>query len=460
MTDDTDAIRTEAMALRHVFHQPADERGEMLKQLESASMPLKFVITHARKQQGEGPAAEWRDIWAGIMPKLEKHGIQPAARDVLEGAVDPSAAAVAYRDTIALAGENRQQRLADTIRRIAEEKKPGWEREVDNLLENDRAKQIEEEDLMDGWDAYRKSMNGPDVEKHEAVMLDPLRGAWAKLLNSWLGSRGGLMPGKALLIGGAAGGGKTSLASAFAWDALTVGCPVTLYQLELGRFSAVEYLLRQNPAGVPPIPIFDNGLPPEWRDLLEVPAEASPQGEDAVDAVKRLARRAEKLRGRGGNAHACNGLMVVDYVQLFAKSSSGEAFHEALAATVSRLVKTAANNGTCLVLASQVNKNSQKEALDRLAFAGADLARMPDVAVTIERATCEGGKFTAAVDGQASELNGYEARMITRQKDRGLHVTGPGTPDRTAGVWVRGGTLRDRPAKVAQEKADETDTFE
>lgn len=460
MTDDTDAIKIEAMALRHVFHQPAEERGEMLKQLESASMPLKPVITHARKQQGEGPAAEWRDIWAGIMPKLKKHGIHPAARDVLEGDAPPDAAAVAYRDTIALAGENRKQRLAETIRRIAEERRPGWEREVENLLENDRSKQIEEEDLMDGWEAYRKSMNGPAVKSHEAVMLNTSRGAWAGLLNSWLGSRGGLMPGKALLIGGAAGGGKTSLASAFAWDALTVGCPVTLYQLELGRFAAVEYLLRQNPAVVPPIPIFDNGLPPEWRELLEVPTEASPRGEDAVDAVKRLARRAEKLRGRGGNAHACNGLMVVDYVQLFAKSSSGEAFHEALAATVSRLVKTAANNGTCLVLASQVNKSAQPTALDRLAFAGADLARMPDVAVTIERATYEGGKFTSAGANNGTEMNGYEARLITRQKERGLHIAGPGTPDRTAGVWVLGGTLRDRPAKVAQEKADETDTFE
>jgi hypothetical protein len=134
--------------------------------------------------------------------------------------------------------------------------------------------------------------------------------------------------------------------------------------------------------------------------------------------------------------------MIVDYVQLFAKSTGGEAFHEALAATVSRLVKTAANNGTCLVLASQVNKNAQGEPLDRLAFAGADLARMPDVAVTIERATYEGGKFTAAVKGEATEENGYHARLITRQKERGLYITGPGTPDRTAGVWVRGGTLR------------------
>jgi archaellum biogenesis ATPase FlaH len=273
-------------------------------------------------------------------------------------------------------------------------------------------------------------------------MLNPARGDWAKTMNAWLGVRGGLMPGKALLIGGAAGGGKTSLASAFAWDALKAGCPVTLYQLELSRWAAVEYLLRQDSAGVPPLNIFGDGLPSHWKGLLDVPADPSPNGNDAENALRALARKAERLRKvRGDDAHAANGLFIVDYVQLFAKAS-GDAFHEALASTVSRLVKTAAMEGVCLVLASQVNKKAQDEELSQTAFAGADLARMPDVAVTIEKATVERGKFVAATaSDDATEENGYHARLIKRQKERGQLLT-PRLPDATAGVWLKGGTLR------------------
>jgi hypothetical protein len=168
-----------------------------------------------------------------------------------------------------------------------------------------------------------------------------------------------------------------------------------------------------------------------------------------VDALKAMVRRAERLRKvNGEKAHAANGLFIVDYVQLFAKASTGDAFHEALAVTVSRLVKTAANEGACLVLASQVNKKAQGEELNQTAFAGADLARMPDVAVTIEKATYDKGKFTAS--GEATEENGYRARLIKRQKERG-QLLKKRMPDDTAGVWLKGGTLRGRPDDKPQE---------
>jgi len=155
-------------------------------------------------------------------------------------------------------------------------------------------------------------------------------------------------------------------------------------------------------------------------------------------------RRAERLRkARGDEAHAANGLFIVDYVQLFAKAS-GDAFHEALAVTVSRLVKTAANEGACLVLASQVNKTAQSGELTQTAFAGADLARMPDVAMTIEKATIEKGEFTSVGTGKATEEHGFSARLIGRRKERGQLLT-QRMPDDTAGVWVKGGTLRGKP---------------
>jgi hypothetical protein len=67
------------------------------------------------------------------------------------------------------------------------------------------------------------------------------------------------------------------------------------------------------------------------------------------------------------------------------------------------------------------------------------------VAVTIEKATVERGKFAAATaSDDATEENGYHARLIKRQKERGQLLT-QRIPEGTAGVWLKGGTLRGTP---------------
>jgi hypothetical protein len=453
-TDHTDQKR-EALALRHVFHQPEEDRAEMLETLEESALPLRAVIAHARAIHRKAPQARWEDVWADL-GSMKAVSVPDAAKTVLAGAAPPSDAAAAYRATLNASDDIREKQAAAAIAEAAKNRKPGWERDVERIIDSQRRREVAAEDLAAGWERHRVMMNGNEAGLKEAIQLHPNRGEWASTVNAWLGVRGGLMPGKALLIGGGAGGGKTSLASVFAWDALAAECPVTLYQLELGRWAAVEYLLRQNPDKTPPLDIFGAALPSHWPRLLDVPADPSPKGEDAVDALKAMVRRAERLRKvNGEKAHAANGLFIVDYVQLFAKASTGDAFHEALANTVSRLVKTAANEGACLVLASQVNKGAQSGELNQTAFAGADLARMPDVAVTIERATYkkEKGEFASAGDKDAGQENGYHARLIKRQKERGQLLT-QRMPDGAAGVWLKGGTLRGKPEAEPEKNSE------
>jgi hypothetical protein len=446
-TDHTDHKR-EALALRHVFQQSTDNRADMLVQLEESALPLRAVIAHARAIQREAPLAEWRDVLAAVL-KVKTVNITEDIKAVMDGPAEPTDAAAAYKATLSASDDVRERLTAAAIAEAVTNREPGWQREVEVMLESQRRREVAAEDLAAGWERHRASMDGGEADKMKAIKLDPERGEWARIMNAWLGERSGLMPGKSLLIAGAGGGGKTALTSVFAWDALAAGCPVTLYQLELGRFEAVECVLRQNPDGTPRLPIFKEKLPDHWRQLLDVPDDPSPKGEDAEDALKAMARKAERLRkARGDEAHAANGLFIVDYVQLFAKANTGDAFHESLANTISKLVKTAANEGTCLVLACQVNKSAQSGELNRTSYAGADLNRLTHVGMTIERASYDNDndKFASVGEKEADQKNGYEARLIRRQKKRGMGQ--PPTsrmPDGYAGVWVKEGTLRGKP---------------
>jgi hypothetical protein len=438
-TDHTDHER-EALALRHVFQQSTDDRADMLVKLEESALPLLAVIAHARTIHRKAPQAQWEDVRAELL-RVKAVRITDDIKAVMDGPAEPTAAAAAYKATLNASDDIRDKRAAAAIAEAL--KKPGWGREVERIMESQHRREVATEDLAEGWANHVKMMRGGKANAMQAIKLNPKRGDWAETMNAWLGVRGGLMPGRSLLIGGGANGGKTSLASVFAWDALAAGCPVTLYQLELGRFEGVEYLMRQNPDKSPSI--YNDPMPSHWPRLLDAPTDASPDGRDADEALKAMVRRAERLRrGDGEKAHAANGLFILDYAQLLAKPTSGDAFHETLANAVSKLVKTAANTGACIIVASQVNKSAQRGALDLMSYAGADLGRLTHVAVTIEKATYEKDEFTPVGSNPATKLNGCEARYINRQKERGMCHDG-GTPEGFAGVWIRSGTLMDEP---------------
>ena len=115
-------------------------------------------------------------------------------------------------------------------------------------------------------------------------------------------------------------------------------------------------------------------------------------------------------------------------------------------------MKAAANEGAALVVCSQVNKDAQKGTLGQTAFAGADLARMPDAAFTIEKALYESGSgaFSAAPDGPATRFPGLgEARLVRVQKKRGFRpLKGGDEPRHEQGLWIRQAALHDHSAEA------------
>lgn len=236
----------------------------------------------------------------------------------------------------------------------------------------------------------------------EGVLLDPHREEFALWLNSCLGARAALEPGRTLLIGGAPGGGKTSLASAFACDAMLQGIPTLLWQMELSRSEQVEHLASQ-------ICQIDNkkftqiAMQP-WRyrlknssivqkfaqfeDLLQMPDPDERQlysAEWIADQMRSLARKSIRQRKEGQYSLPVNGLCIVDYVQLIQSESGSRSNnrHEILERATNLLVKTAADFGLVLILNSQLNKDREENGAKDTSFAGADLVRMAHVAITL-----------------------------------------------------------------------------
>lgn len=236
----------------------------------------------------------------------------------------------------------------------------------------------------------------------EGILLDPQRGSFALWLNACLGPRGALEAGKTLLIGGAPGGGKTSLASALAVDSLNQNVPVLLWQMELSRSEQIEHLAAQ-------VPTFENKSFAtlamtawrtrikskdteksfeNWNALLKLPATDESRlysAEWIAEQMRNMARKCIKLRKENRYSHKVNGLCVIDYVQLIQSESLVKSSnrHEVLERATNLLVKTAADFGLVLILCSQLNKDRDDTGAKDTSFAGADLVRMAHTAITM-----------------------------------------------------------------------------
>jgi hypothetical protein len=277
------------------------------------------------------------------------------------------------------------------------------------------------------------------------------RGRWADWFNRHLSGRGGLTAGRTLLLGGAPMGGKTSLAAAFAVDALAAGVPVCFWQLELGVEETLEHLVAQDPTREPrktpfyAVPFherLDDPLPDEWAHLLTIPKWAPPTAEAAIDALEKLAAKCRKLRRSGKLAHDCNGLFILDYVQLLtmADSSTYRAGHEVITTAISRLAKSAAEAGAVLILLSQVTKDSRKDGqtTDGTEFSGADIARPAHVAATVAFGHSDDGAEPVKATGSkpceyVPDLG--SPRVIVFSKTRGVRAYKMGYPPNSRGVW-------------------------
>ncbi len=478
MNDETRArIKTEALALRHVFSLPPDDRGEAAARLNAATFALVLLVEAASRAMDDGARLELADLAAMMeRPALrsEVDAVRDAgAEDFLDPAKgqDPDKAAEAYRralDDSARAGDMRRVDAARRMMAAAKGARTAAERRAlmdDAAHELFRAGHEIEGTLAEAWQAHREGLLGDQVKPEEAVMLDRGRGEWAGWVNVHLGPRGGLTPGRTLLIGGAPAGGKTSMAGAFAVDAMAAGCPVTVWQLELSREEMLEHLVAQDTSrgsrGEPHCntPFWKRAgapLPDAWGPLLTIPRWPDPTAEAVEAAIFKQARDTSRARRAGTIRHAVNGLVIVDYAQLLTMASRGprDAGHEILATAASRLAKAAAETGSVLVLLSQLTKEAQRqtEIVASTSYTGADLARMVHAAVTICRA-CDGkdGLRAAAANekGLDDPIHG-RARWLAWTKTRGKlsASTGLAYPEEERAVWYRNRAWHEGPRKT------------
>lgn len=259
----------------------------------------------------------------------------------------------------------------------------------------------------------------------EGVLLAEQRGSFALWVNACLGPRGALEAGKTLLIGGAPGGGKTSLASALAVDSLSQGIPVLFWQMELSRAEQIEHLASQLPdyqgknfslVATTPWRNRIKGSESEqafakWENLLKLPAVDESRlysAEWIAEQMRTIARKSIRLRKENSYDHKINGLCVIDYVQLIQSESIVKSSnrHEVLERATNLLVKTAADFGLVLVLCSQLNKDRDDQGAKDTSFAGADLVRMAHTAITM-------------VPNKDDQVDGADRIKIVLQKHRG-----------------------------------------
>jgi len=455
--DPNERLRLEALALRHVLSLPVEEREDAASALAGAAFHLVATTAAVEKELPKTPNLELPDVAAmqdrrrvlnGETEALDAAGLA----DWASRGVDPEEAQEAFARCLAdtaAARDARRRELARACLDKADAAPTAQERadlqaEAAALLRPPA--QTERRTIAEDWPAFiAAAKNAEPCKPQEAIQLDAeRRGEWARWFNANLGGRGGLEPGTNVFIGGSWGAGKTSLGALLAVDALAAGCPVLFWQLELNRFKTLEHMTAQLPgtgrwwlqdwkrrlAGL------SDTTPPDGWERLDAPSYAVSEVSVIQRAIESLARKSDAARRAGTLNHACNGLVVVDYIQKLAKREKGAraAEHEVMNSAASDLVKTAADLGVCLAMLCQINKDAQRSGEDGgTTLAGADLARPADTLVTIRKAKKANGQWEATRDGEKPDheaLNG-DARLLKFWKNRGTL----GNPEPSRPVW-------------------------
>ena len=464
--DPSARLRLEAHALRHVLALPVEDRADAAERLNGCALALVATVGAVFRQLAETPSIDPTDV----AQMLDQRPALRADVDALDAAglsswasrpLDPADARAAFDACLADAAATGTARRIEAAERLLADARTAPTEQARRDMLADAARVLERQALVkDGtpsglWAAYLASKAGERVGPQKAVMLDKAtRGEWANWFNCHLGPRGGLEPGRTMIAGGSPGAGKTSLGAVLAVDAMAAGCPVLFWQLELSREETLEHLAAQLPQAGPwwKAPYWTRAralsLPDSWDNLLTVPRWPAPEAEDLLAAIERMARQADRARRAGTLAHACNGLAVVDYVQLLTlrDRKARDAGHEVLTTAVSRLAKGAAERGVCLVLLSQLNKAERKEGpLGDTALAGADLARMAHCAAFIQKAKRDGAVWKACGSTESPDLdpsNG-EARLVEWAKTRGVYWVDQRRPEKALGIWCHNRALHD-----------------
>jgi hypothetical protein len=451
-----DAWRTkiEAEALRHVDNLAGEDRAEAIEQLDRATHRLVMLVTNAKEAWTRKPECRLADIALCLDdPALDALRDELEAADALdivtgERRVDPFKAEASFKEALQDHAATKEQMRLERADKLLQQAKDApdhrtrtelTEKAVEELNRRDRET---EAPLSSLWQEYAEQVKSPSAfSPTEAIMLDASRrGHWARWFNRWLGSRGGLAPGTNVLIGGAPGGGKTSMGAALAVDAMAAGCPVTFWQLELGVARTLEQMLAQDPAirtekGIEygsrhhDLPWAERApleLPDHYSELLTIPRWPSDDADDAAAAVQAMASRVKRMRREGKVRHECNGVFIVDYVQRLRmrKARGAQASHEVWTDAVSKLAKTAEECGAVIVFLSQrtkASRNTQK--VTGTEFAGADFERIAYSACVISKGRVgeDGEEIEAASGAQSEYVDGRgQPRLIEFSKMRGV----------------------------------------
>jgi len=439
----------EAKALRRVFNLPLDERAAAAEALRPWELVL-LVQDVARAMQ-TSPGMELADVGA----MLARPALRDTAADLKDAEADrvldpaqgqdPEDLAAAYAQVMAdtaKAADLQRMKEADKLLGRARTAKDTTERRTalaDAIHSLEAAERAEVLTLAEAWNAYRGDrFNKSEAGPKDAILLDVRRGKWADWCNRNMGPRGGLEPGRMVLVGGGPAGGKTTLGALLAVDAMAAGVPVLFWQLELSREETLEHLLSQ--VGAPYAKTSwrtkaNRELPAEWRGLLTLPKCNTPEAAHVENIIRAMEAQARKARRTA--AHAVRGLVVVDYAQLLtvADRTARDSRFEVLEKAASRLAKAAGECGAVLVLLSQVNKGARKEAeaVAGTSYAGADLERMAHVALTLWKA--KGGKPAAANEKADRDPDHGEARIMTFTKRRGCLFKNDGLPEEALVLW-------------------------
>jgi hypothetical protein len=443
--------KDEFHALIHCFQILQSNRDDALEELRrSVSPKLAALISRVARESETSPNLTLADALAILeRPALskEKKALEDAGVNVQAG-VDPAAAKAAWESVLARQTETREAAYHGEIDGLNKELQAA-------TTSQERADiRIRMRELLsfagtrtnrkplELWKATCAARGEPEATSKQVLRLNAERGPWAHWWNCWAGRRRGFEPGTTVIVGGAAGAGKTSVAAVMAVDALAVGCPVLFLQIELTAEDTIEHLQRQNCAvknwwQTDPLKKPHRELPQHWEELLEIPEDPSADSEDIVEAVSRFAAKSRKAKETATDRHECNGLVIIDYAQLITtkdKQNKSLQGHEILAHAASRLAKTAGLEKVVVLLLSQLNKMDQREGTaGGVALAGADIQRMASCVFTIQKAKLEEGRWTTCTSAeQATTLTTQEhsgviecwedqgdARLISNRKSRG-----------------------------------------
>ena len=460
-------LLVEAQTLRYILrHLPPAEVSDAMGRYSEQALELVLTFRAAARQTRDGGRIELGDLAAILKrPELAEEAGSLAAYPEAASALDPTvamdpqplvlAAAKMLEDALKT-GDLRRVESAEHLISSAKTAKTAAERR--SLLDAasaslETAGRRTEASIDEVWTAYRKERYEHDVNgPQDALMLDKRRGLWASWVNAWTSRRGGLEPGRCVMIGARPNGGKTAMAAAIAVDAMAAGIPTLFCQLELSLGETIEHLKAQVPGmegwwNEWETKRCDTAMPESWSTLLIIPRVDGREGYEAetiMEGMRRLRRQSDKL----GSKHKCRGLVVVDYCQMLAVRAARDGRmpqHEILTSACSMLAKTAADLNLCLVLLTQLTKSAKTEQsktgrpMEETAASGGDLSRCAHVFFGLSHASMDSrGRWQecGGRDVQKDPSETSEARLLARIKDRGKAKLNGAWPAYECQLWL------------------------